>query len=387
MIINTKDLILAQKEYIVELRRHFHKYPELSWKEFNTAKKIREELTKLNIDYIEVAETATIATLKGTKDEPVIALRCDIDALPIKEVRDLDFKSENDGMMHACGHDAHIAMLLGAAKVLSENRDKINCTIKFIFQPAEECFQGAKKIIESKTIDDVDSFIGMHIFPYIDCGKISVDAGPRFTSADFIKIKIIGKSGHGAMPQFAVDPVYIGSQVVNALQSIVSREINPADTVVISICTFHSGTLPNIFEETAELSGTVRTFNADVRKQLPEKIERIIKSITEAHRATYELEYIHGVPPTINDERCSEIAKKSVINTLGEEGLEIYAGMPGGEDFAFYLENKPGIYAFVGCRNEKNDQNYSLHHQRFDLDEQAMLNGAMLYVEYVMNYQ
>ncbi len=166
MIINTKDLVLAQKEYIVELRRHFHKYPELSWKEFNTAKKIREELTKINIDYIEVAETATIATLKGTKDEPVIALRCDIDALPIKEVRDLDFKSKNDGMMHACGHDANIAMLLGAAKVLSKNRDKINCTIKFIFQPAEECFQGAKKIIELKTIDDVDSFILVCIFSH-----------------------------------------------------------------------------------------------------------------------------------------------------------------------------------------------------------------------------
>ncbi len=384
---NVKDLIDSQKDYIVKLRRHFHQHPELSWKEFETAKKIREELTKMNIEYIEVAETGTIATLKGNKAKPVIGLRCDIDALPIQEIRDLDFKSTNEGVMHACGHDAHISMLLGAAKILSENREHLDCTVKFIFQPAEECVQGARKILESKEVDDVDSFAGMHIFPYIDCGKISVDPGPRYTSADWMKIKIIGKSGHGAMPQFAVDPIYVGSQVVTALQSIVSRELNPADTVVISVCTFHSGTLSNIFEETAELGGTIRTFNPEVRKELPERIERIIKSITEAHRATYEFEYIHGVPATINEEKCSEIAKKSVLNILGEEGLEIYAGMPGGEDFALYLEQKPGVYAFVGCRNEKNDQNYSLHHQKFDLDEEGMFNGAMFYVEYVLNSQ
>ncbi len=380
---NSKNLVMDNRDYIIGLRRYFHKYPELSWKEHETAKKIREELTKLNIPYVEVAGTGTVATLRGQKDTPVIGLRCDIDGLPIQEVKDLEFKSLNDGCMHACGHDAHIAMLLGAAKILSENKENLACTVKFIFQPAEECFQGAKKIIESGEVDDVESFVGMHIFPYIDAGKISVDAGPRYTSADSMKIKIIGKSGHGAMPQFAVDPIYVGSQVVNGLQAIVSRECNPADTVVVSVCTFHSGTLSNIFEQTAELSGTIRTFNPELRKELPEKIERIIKGITESHRATYEFEYIHGVPVTMNTEACSVIAKKAVEKILGENGVEVYAGMPGGEDFALYVENKPGLYAFVGCRNEKNDQNYSLHHERFDLDEDGMLNGAAFYVEYV----
>ena len=214
-----------------------------------------------------------------------------------------------------------------------------------------------------------------------------MDPGPRYTSASFMNIKIIGKSGHGAMPQYAVDPIYVGAKVVDALQSIASRETSPMDTVVVSICTFHSGTMANVFAETAELSGTVRTFNPKLQKELPGMIERIIKSTCEAYRAEYEFDYYSDIPATINDEYCSGIAAESVRKILGDKGLVKYAGTPGGEDFSYFLEKFPGVYAFVGCRNESKDCCYSLHNERFDLDEDALVNGAAFYVQYVLDAQ
>lgn len=384
---NVMQEVLKHQDYAVTMRREFHRHPELSWKESATAARIREELGKMGIPYEEVAGTGTIATLKGSAEHPVIGLRCDIDALPIKEIKDLPFRSENDGVMHACGHDGHISMLLTAAKVLAEHQDELKCTVKFIFQPAEEHTDGAVKLLESGKVGQLDTVAGMHIFPYLDTGTISVDPGPRYTSASFMKIKIIGKSGHGAMPHYAVDPIYVGCKVVDALQSIASRETNAMDTVVVSICTFHSGTMANIFAETAELSGTVRTFNPELQKELPHIIERIIKNTCEAYRATYEFDYYSDIPATINDERCSEIAAGSVKKILGEQGLIKYAGTPGGEDFSYFLEKFPGVYAFVGCRNETKDCSYSLHHERFDLDEAALVNGAAFYVQYLLDAQ
>lgn len=384
---NVMELIQQNREYTVSLRREFHQYPELSWKEFRTAKRIREELDKFGIPYVEVAGTGTIATLKGKKDHPIIGLRCDIDALPIQEMTNLPFRSQNDGVMHACGHDSHMAMLLTAAKVLSEHRDELECTVKFIFQPAEEAMNGALKVLESGLLDTLDTVAGMHIFPKLPAGTISVDPGPRYTSAGFMKIKIIGKSGHGAMPESAVDPIYVGAKVVDALQSIASRESNPNDTVVVSICTFHCGTLPNIIAESAELTGTVRTFNPKLQKQLPGIIERIIKSTCEAYRATYEFDYYIDIPATITDAHCSEISRRAVEHSIGEEHLIQFPGTPGGEDFSYYLERTPGVYAFVGCRTPENDCLYELHSDKFNLDEDSMLNGAAFYVQYTLEAQ
>lgn len=384
---NVREAVNKYRDYAIGLRREFHKYPELSWKEVWTAGRIREELTRLGISYEEVAGTGTIAVLKGSKDHPVIGMRCDIDALPIQEVKNLPFRSENKGVMHACGHDSHISMLLTAARVLAEHREALKCTVKFIFQPAEEETNGAVKVLESGKVGKLDTVVGMHIFPYLESGTISVDPGPRYTSASFMNIKIIGKSGHGAMPQYAVDPIYVGSKVVDALQSIASREVNPMDTVVVSICTFHSGTMPNVFAETAQLSGTVRTFNPDLQKKLPDMIERIVKNTCEAYRARYEFDYYSDIPATINDVYCSEIAAGSVKKILGEKGLVQYAGTPGGEDFSYFLERFPGVYAFIGCRNEKKDCCYSLHNDRFDLDEDALVNGAAFYVQYLLDAQ
>lgn len=384
---NVMEEVKKYQDYAVAMRREFHRHPELSWQEEWTAKRIREELTKIGIPYEEVVGTGTIATIKGKKDRPVIGLRCDIDALPVKEVKELPFRSENEGVMHACGHDGHISMLLTAARVLAEHQDELECTVKLIFQPAEERTNGAVAVLDSGKVGKLDTVAGMHLLPMLACGTISVDPGPRYTSASFMNIKIIGKSGHGAMPQYAVDPIYVGAKVVDALQSIASREASPMDTVVVSICTFHSGTLANIIAETAELSGTVRTFNPKLQKELPGIIERIIKNTCEAYRAGYEFDYYSDIPATINDERCSQIAAGSVRQILGEEGLVKYAGTPGGEDFAYFLERFPGVYAFVGCRNEAKDCCYSLHHERFDLDEDALVNGAAFYVQYLLDAQ
>lgn len=384
---NVMELIRQNREYTVSLRREFHQYPELSWKEFRTAKRIREELDKFGIPYVEVAGTGTIATLKGKKDHPIIGLRCDIDALPIQEMTNLPFRSKNEGVMHACGHDSHMAMLLTAAKVLSEHREELDCTVKFIFQPAEEAMNGAVKVLGSGLLDTLDTVAGMHIFPKLPAGTISVDPGPRYTSAGFMKIKIIGKSGHGAMPESAVDPIYVGAKVVDALQSIASRETNPNDTVVVSICTFHCGTLPNIIAESAELTGTVRTFNPQLQKQLPAILERIIKGTCDAYRATYEFDYYIDIPATITDARCSQISRRAVENSIGKEHLIQFPGTPGGEDFAFYLERIPGVYAFVGCRTPENDCLYELHSDKFNLDEDSMLNGAAFYVQYTLEAQ
>ena len=375
------------KDYAVQMRRTFHAHPELSWKEYETAERIRFELRAMNIPYEEVLETGTVATIKGKKEHPVIGLRCDIDALPITEVKDLPFRSQNPGVMHACGHDGHISMLLTAAKVLAEHRDELQCTVKLIFQPAEEFTNGALKMLETGKIGKLDTVAGMHIFPFLNTGEISVDPGPRYTSAAFMNIKIKGKSGHGAMPHHAVDPIYVASKVVDALQSIVSRETDPMKTTVVSICTFHCGTLANVIAESADLSGTARTFDPEIRKALPGMIERIIKHTCETYRADYEFDYYTDIPATINDPRCSEIAAESVKKILREKGLVKYPGTPGGEDFSYFLERFPGVYAFIGCRNEAKDCCYSLHHERFDLDEDALLNGAAFYVQYLLDAQ
>jgi amidohydrolase len=389
-MMNVMDEVRKNREYLIEKRRYFHRYPELSWQEYRTAEAIRAELKRMGISYDTVG-TSTVAVINGKKKTPVIGLRCDIDALPVREAKNPEFKSEHDGVMHACGHDSHIAMLLTAAKILSEHKEELQCTVKLIFQAAEESATnqraGAMEVLNSGLISDVNTVCGMHIFPMIPSGKVSVDPGPRYTSMGFMRIKIIGKAGHGAMPQYSVDPIYVGSKVVDALQSIVSRETDPNETVVVSICSFHAGSAANIISDSAELLGTVRTFSPEIRKQLPQMMERIIRNTCAAYRADYEFEMYADLPATITDDRCAEIGKKTVTELLGEDAVFHYPGTPGGEDFSYILEKIPGIYAFIGCRNEEKDCVYPLHHDHFDLDEDAMENGVAFYVGYLLNAQ
>lgn len=382
--INIYKLAESNKDYLVKMRRYFHQHPELSWKEIETTNAIAKELESMGIPYKKLEKTGLIATIKGKSDKPVIGLRADIDALPITEVKDLDYKSQNEGVMHACGHDSHITMLLGAAKMLCEIRDQLNCTIKLIFQPAEEIIEGAKSIVDNEEIRSCDNMMAIHIFPYLPVGTISVEAGPRFSSADTIKIKIKGKGGHGSTPSDAIDPIVTASAVISNLQTIASREIKATETCVVSICTFHCGTLSNIIFEEADLSGTVRTFSPEVRERLPEIIERIISNTCKTFRADYEFEYIYGTAPTINDEASSKRAEIAVKKILGDKGLVKHDRITMGEDFSWFLNNAPGYLALVGCRNEAEDKAYPLHHEKFDIDENAMVNGSALFVQYVL---
>lgn len=384
---NVYKIANENKDYIFNLRRYFHENPELSWQEINTTKRIAEELEKLNIPYKLLPKTGLIATLEGNKKRPIIGLRGDIDALPVNEKRDCEFKSKIEGKMHACGHDSHIAMLLGAAKILSENRSNLDCTVRFIFQPAEEVIQGAKTLLTEKEVMECDNLMAIHIFPYLPVGTISVEEGPRFTSADTIKIKVKGKGGHGSMPHQTVDPIITAAHLITNIQTIASREINPNETCVVSICTVHAGTLSNIIPNDVELTGTVRTFNPEVREKLPKIIERIIENTCSTFRADYDYEFIFGTPATINEKESSKRAEKAVKKILGEKGLVKYEKTPGGEDFAWLLEKIPGYLAFVGCRNEEKDLIYPLHHEKFGIDENSMINGTALFVQYVLETQ
>lgn len=386
---NILEEVKKIEPYIIEMRRHFHEYPELSWNEFKTQEKICEELEKMNIPYKKVCNTGVIGIIQGKKEKPVLAIRADIDALPIEENTKLSFSSKNKGVSHACGHDAHIAMLLGTAKILSENRENINSTIKLIFQPAEEFIKdsGAKHMILLDEMKDIDNIVGAHIWSYIDTNKISVEKGARLSSADTFKIEVIGKSGHGAMPHQAIDPIVTAAALINNLQSIASREISPAETFVLSICSVNSGNSANAIPDTCTLQGTTRTFNIELRKSFKDIMKRIIENTCKAYRTDYNFEYYPGTPPTINEEKSSEIAEKSVINLFGEDALIKFNPTMVGEDFSKMLAKIPGCFAFIGARNNDENKNYPHHNAKFDIDEKALKNGVAFFIEYIKNIE
>jgi len=389
MFMNLLDEVNKIEEYIIEMRRYFHMNPELSWKEFNTSNKICDELDKMNIDYKRVCKTGVIGIIEGNNKKPIIGIRADIDALPVKEETNLEYKSLNEGVMHACGHDAHIAMLLGAAKILNKYKNKLNCTVKLIFQPAEECINdsGAKYLTTMDEIKDIDNIVAAHIWNYLDVGTISVEAGPRLSSADTFKIEIKGKGGHGAMPNQSIDPIVVSASIINNMQTLVSREISPNEPCVLSICSINSGSSFNIIPESSILEGTTRTFSNKIRDSLPEKMERIISNTCKAFRAEYNFSYYQGTPPTINEENSSTVAEKSAKKILEEKGLVKYEPSMIGEDFAKLLEIIPGCLAFIGARNEKEDKIYPHHNPKFDIDETAMKNGVAFFVQYVYDIQ
>lgn len=384
---NVKDLVREYKDYIIKMRREFHMYPESSWEEVRTSRRIKEELDTMGIPYLSLAETGILASIEGKGEGKTVALRADMDALEITESNDLPYKSQHAGKMHACGHDGHMAMLLGAAKVLNRLRDSFNGKIFLIFQPAEEIAGGAKKMIEENNfMDEVDGVFAIHLWANIEVGKVSVNPGPRMASADFFSLKIKGKSGHGSMPEQTIDALVAGSALVMNLQSMVSREISPLEPVVLSIGSFHSGTRYNIIANEAILQGTTRAFNPELRKQFPDIIERIAKNTAASYRAEASLDYTWGTPPTINDKDSSLLAKKSVEKLFGESSRINFERLTVGEDFAYFLEKAPGLLALVGVRNENKGAHYPHHHNRFNMDEDGLEIGCSLYVQYALDF-
>lgn len=381
-----RELAAKIQPQLVELRRYFHMYPEPSFEEVNTANKIAEELTKLGIPVQRIAKTGVVGTLKGAKPGPTVALRADIDALSIKEETGAEYASKNEGFMHACGHDCHITTLLGAAMILSELKDEIAGTVKFLFQPAEELAQGAKKMVEEGAMEGVDAVFGMHVWGDLPAGRVCVDPGPRMASADMFEITVEGKGGHGSAPHQGVDAVVVASAIVMNLQSIVSRELNPLDPVVVHVGKVVSGDRFNIIASRAFMEGANRTFNPEIRKQLPEIMKRIIDNTAAAFRATAKLEYNWGCPPTINDDNIAEIAQGAVKKLYGEEGLISMPQLTGSEDFPFYTEKAPGAFAFLGVANPEKGISWPQHHACFDVDEDALQVGAAVYAQFALDY-
>jgi len=380
------NIIKKNRDYTIQIRRYLHMHPESSWNEINTSAYIKKELDKMNVPYISIARNGIIATIDGLSQGKTVALRADMDALEITEKNTVDYISKNPGIMHACGHDGHSAMLLAAVKALLELKDQIKGTVKFFFQPAEELVEGAKLMIKEGALKDVDGLLGIHLWSGIETGKISCEAGPRMASGDYVIVDIVGKGGHGSMPNQCVDATLVTAAFINNIQSLVSREMSPLEPVVLSFGDIASGTRFNIISESSHIEGTARCFNSDIQKKLPEIIERYGNYICQSYNANFKLDYHIGTPPTINNERCSKIAQESVIDFLTKDGLVNYEKTTGSEDLAYYLEEVPGLIAFVGSKNIKKETDFAHHHPRFNIDEDALEIGTELYVRFAIDF-
>ena len=383
---NIKDLAKRHKQYVIDKRREFHMYPEIGEQEVETSRRIKQELDQMDIPYIPIANTGILATIQGKKGGKTVALRADMDALNILEATDVDYQSKNRGISHACGHDGHMAMLLGAAKILKDLKSEFNGTILLIFQPAEEIMTGAKNVIKEGGLDNVDNIFGIHLIGALPIGMVSVGKGPRMSSADYFSIEVKGKGGHGGMPSLCVDPIVTASAIVMNIQSIASREINPGDPVVVSIGILNAGNVFNVIAETAWLEGTVRYFNSDLGGIIPEAMERIIQNTANAYRAEATLTYEKRVPPTVNDDASAERAEKMIARTYGDNMLITIPPITGSEDFSVYLEDIPGVFILVGAMNMEKGAFYGQHHEKFNIDEDALEIGTTLYVQYAMDY-
>jgi len=370
--------------YIIRLRKHFHKHPELGMQEFETCQRIMEELANMEIPFVRVGETGIIGIVG--KGEKVIALRADMDALPIQEKTNVGYKSVNDGISHACGHDAHMASLLGAAMVLKKYEDELPCTVKLIFQPSEENCLGAKLICDSGQIDDVSAIYGLHVFGDMDCGQISISEGPRMAATDIFEITVKGRAGHAGKPQQCVDATLAGAALVLNLQSIVSRELDPNTSAVLTVGKFVSGTVHNIISGEATIRGTVRTFTHEDGRQIEQAVYRIAEQTAAAYRAKVSVDYQRSLHPEVNnDKELSEVALKEAKKVLPERMFIDVPKIFLGEDFSVYQQQIPGVFAFVGAGNESLGRNYPNHNDHFNIDEKAVIISTKLYISYVFS--
>ncbi len=366
-------------------RRHLHAHPELSFAEHETSTFLFELLGGLDgIELERPTETSVVAYLRTGRPGKTLALRADIDALPIQEETGLEFASQNPGVMHACGHDGHTAMMLATLNALHERRDELTGEIRFIFQHAEELLPGgARDLVEAGVLDGVDLVVGAHLFSLAELGKVGVLPGVHTAAADDFSIEIRGKGGHGAAPHKAVDPVTAAAQVVTGLQHVVSRTVDPIGNAVVSVCTIHGGTAGNVIPEAVELGGTVRTFLPEVRAQVRDAMERLVHGIAEGHGATATFSYTEGYAPVVNDEQASALVEAAVREELGDDAFFVPEPIMGGEDFSAYLTAAPGAFFIVGAGGE---DNFPHHHPRFDWDESAMRSGIAVFVRLALDY-
>lgn len=380
------DKVKKYEDYIIRTRRKLHENPELSCQEFNTKKLILEELKKLNFEIKEIEDgTSIIATLKGGKPGKTIALRADFDALPIIEQSDVEFISKNHGVMHACGHDAHISMLLGAANVLAEMRDEIKGEIRFFFQEGEEIFAGAKKIIAAGGMEGVDACFGMHGMP-IPTGTVNIESGYRLSGCDTIYVKFEGVSGHGSAPHLAKDTVHPACLFVTDIQSIITKNINPQEAVVVSAGKISGGTKANIVSKYTEVDLSMRYFNPEARKTVHDAIIRHAKAIAEAYEIKVDVNIEESTPSLNNDESMVNLANEVAKKIMGENCSIPMQRPMASDDMAFYFQRAKGVYAFIGYKNEEKGSIYFPHHEKFKLDEDYFKYGAAMFVQFALDY-
>lgn len=377
------------KEDIINWRRDFHQYPEIGFDLDGTSKKVTELLKSFGVEVLtDKNSTGVVGIIKG-KGEKTVALRADMDALPINEENQVDYKSQIKNKMHACGHDGHTAMLLGAAKVLSENKDKINGNIKFIFQPAEEGPSpgGAQPMIEEGALENVDAIFGMHLTTEYETGTVGLKFGGAMASTDVFEITLIGKGGHAGSPHKAIDPIAMAAKIVTEIQYMVSRQIDPVEPLVVSIGSIHGGEANNVIADNCKITGTIRTFNDNLRKDIKEKIKCIVKNITSISGGDYNLNIIDGLPPLINDDNISEFSLGRAKEIVGEENtLLIEKPTMGAEDFAYYVKEVPGAYMWLGARNEEKGFVNMMHHPEFDFDEDSLVVGAKMHIDLALSF-
>ncbi|EAG1700959.1 amidohydrolase [Listeria monocytogenes] len=385
------NMLQERKDEITQIRRHLHEHPELSFHEAETAKFIQDFYKGKDVEVAtEVGNGhAVIVTIKGGKPGKTIALRADFDALPIEEQTDLPFKSKNPGVMHACGHDGHTAYLLVLADCLIQLKENIPGTIKIVHQHAEETPPGgAKSVVESGILDDVDQIFGIHVFPFGESGQVYYHSGYAMAGRTYFKLKIQGVGGHGSSPHMANDAIVAGAYFVTAIQTVVSRRLNPFDTGVITIGSFDGKGSFNVIKDAVELEGDVRYMNTENRDKMDAEIHRIVAGMEAMFGVTVELTYTNDYPPLYNDPAVTEQVVASLQKGLGEylTGISEYDMLSGSEDFAYYLQKIPGVFFYIGAKPKNTSNAYFNHHPKFDIDEDALLVAAKSVADVVLDY-
>ena len=367
--------------YVVEMRRDFHRNPEPSFEEFRTTDRIAEELDKMGIPYRRFEPSGLVGDIVGGKPGKCIFLRADIDALSVKEESGVEFASEREGFMHACGHDTHAAMLLGAAKVLNSIKDELCGTVKVLFQPAEELAMGAKHIIAQGAIEGADAGFGMHIFAQQPVGQLGITSGVIYPAADYYKLDVHGVTSHGALPDEGVDATVAAAAIVMNLQTISSREFSPLEPVVVTVGTLHSGQRFNVISNHAELEGTVRLFNEELHQKIPGMMARIAENTAAAFRCTAELDYQFKSDMLVNDEAMTELARGAALKVAGEEHIAPIRRSMGGEDFSAYTHIVPCAFVALGGGGEAPQ-----HSEKFCIDESAFETGVAMYAQVAVDF-
>ncbi|MTJ54316.1 amidohydrolase [Anabaena sp. UHCC 0253] len=380
MLNRIKDLTTTIAPRLVEIRRHIHAHPELSGQEYQTAAFIAGVLSANNLHVEEgIGKTGVIGELKGTQhSSQILAIRTDMDALPIQERTNLEYASRIEGVMHACGHDIHTTVGLGTAMVLAQIADEIGGKVRFLFQPAEEIAKGAIWMVEDGVMNNVAAILGLHVFPSIPAGAIGIRYGALTAAADNLEIIIIGESGHGARPHEAIDAIWIAAQVITALQQAISRTQNPLRPVVLSIGQINGGRAPNVIADKVQLLGTVRSLHPETRDKLPHWIENIVANVCNSYNAKYQVNYHQGVPSVQNDNALTQLLQSSAEEAWSHERVQILPEPSlGAEDFSVYLEHAPGSMFRLGVGYEDRIINHPLHHPQFEVDESAIITGVV----------